>query len=77
VLGVYVLLPNNQQFWCWIGNGSKYNVERLAGEYVWMWIALAVSKAPTPIKSQSQALGLGKNQQVSGLPSFPGSSDRF
>jgi len=30
-------------FWCWIGNGSRYNAERFAGEYVWMWIALAIS----------------------------------
>jgi hypothetical protein len=33
-----------QQFWCWIGgNGTRYNPERYAGEYVWMWTALFVS----------------------------------
>lgn len=40
VHAVFILLP---QFWCWIGNGSRYNAERLTGEYVWMWIALSVS----------------------------------
>lgn len=30
-------------FWCWIGNGSRYNAERYAGEYAWMWIALSIS----------------------------------
>jgi len=31
-------------FWCWIGgNGTRYNPERYAGEYVWMWTALFVS----------------------------------
>jgi len=30
-------------FWCWIGNGSRYNAERYAGEYAWMWTTLGVS----------------------------------
>jgi hypothetical protein len=32
-----------EKSWCWIGNGSRYNPERYAGEYVWMWVALGVS----------------------------------
>ncbi|KAN0127158.1 hypothetical protein V8E53_015028 [Lactarius tabidus] len=28
-------------YWCWIG--SKYDEDRLAGEYLWMWIALFAS----------------------------------
>jgi len=30
-------------FWCWIGDGTRYNAERYSGEYMWMWIALSVS----------------------------------
>lgn len=31
-------------FWCWIGgDGTHYNPERYAGEYVWMWTALSIS----------------------------------
>ena len=30
-----------QQFWCWIG--SRYNAERMAGQYIWMWVNLGVS----------------------------------
>jgi len=38
----YYMAPDG--FWCWIGgNGTRYNPERYAGEYVWMWIALSVS----------------------------------
>jgi len=33
-------------YWCWIG--SKYNAERLAGEYLWMWIALCASVVMYP-----------------------------
>ena len=32
-----------RQFWCWIGNGSRYTAERYAGEYAWMWAVLVVS----------------------------------
>jgi len=30
-------------FWCWIGNGQRYNAERIAGEYFWLWLTLLVS----------------------------------
>ncbi|KAF8274449.1 hypothetical protein EI94DRAFT_1713454 [Lactarius quietus] len=30
-------------YWCWVGPSSKFRLERLAGEYVWMWIALLAS----------------------------------
>ncbi|KAF8258920.1 hypothetical protein EI94DRAFT_1618955 [Lactarius quietus] len=30
-------------YWCWVGPSSKFKLERLAGEYVWMWIALFAS----------------------------------
>jgi len=30
-------------FWCWIGDRSRYNMERFAGQYVWMWANLCVS----------------------------------
>jgi len=30
-------------YWCWVGPSSKFKLERLAGEYVWMWIALLAS----------------------------------
>jgi len=43
----YYLRPTGvnsfQQFWCWIGNGSRHNAERLAGEYTWMWVTFSVS----------------------------------
>lgn len=39
-VSVFTLL---QQFWCWIGDGSRYNAERLAGQYFWMWASLAIS----------------------------------
>jgi hypothetical protein len=29
------------QYWCWIS--SKYEWERLAGEYVWLWTSLLAS----------------------------------
>jgi len=45
-------------FWCWIGNGSRYNAERYAGEYAWMWAALGVS-ALTYIPLFFVALGIG------------------
>ena len=35
------MLTSTFQYWCWIG--SKYDAERLAGEYIWMWIALCAS----------------------------------
>ena len=31
------------QYWCWIGNGERYNAERIAGEYFWLWLTLFVS----------------------------------
>jgi hypothetical protein len=34
-------LFNYVQYWCWIS--SRFNVERLAGAYLWMWIALFAS----------------------------------
>ena len=86
VLGVYVLLLINQQFWCWIGNGSKYNVERLAGEYVWMWIALAVSLLTyIPLVWKCWALGIrllsyvrfSKIQRRTYSPPFPKLSHRI
>src|SRR5882762_10358839 len=46
-----------QQFWCWIGNGSRYNAERYAGEYAWMWAALGVS-AMTYASLSLVALGI-------------------
>jgi len=45
-------------FWCWIGDGSRYNAERYAGEYAWMWTALAVSLF-TYVPLSSIALGIG------------------
>jgi len=50
-------------FWCWIGNGSRYNKERYAGEYVWMWIALSVS-ALTYIPLSFVALGILRVSQT-------------
>jgi hypothetical protein len=32
-----------RQFWGWIGNGSRYNVEHLAREYTWIWVGICVS----------------------------------
>ncbi|KIM83330.1 hypothetical protein PILCRDRAFT_819583 [Piloderma croceum F 1598] len=30
-------------YWCWIGDGTRYDAERIAGEYLWLWITLFVS----------------------------------
>lgn len=27
-------------YWCWIGDGHRFNAERIAGEYIWLWITL-------------------------------------
>jgi hypothetical protein len=35
------LLISILQFWCWLG--ARYNVERIAGEYLWFWLALVGS----------------------------------
>lgn len=32
-----------QQFWCWIRPGSRYNAQRLVGEYVWIWSVVGIS----------------------------------
>jgi len=45
-------------FWCWIGDGSRYDAERYAGEYAWMWAALGVSFL-TYIPLSFVALGIG------------------
>jgi hypothetical protein len=34
-------LTLSNQYWCWISD--RFNVERMAGEYVWIWIALFAS----------------------------------
>ncbi|KAI9445882.1 hypothetical protein H4582DRAFT_1804329 [Lactarius indigo] len=39
--GIHKDFETPTPYWCWIG--SKYNMERLAGEYLWMWIALFFS----------------------------------
>ncbi|KAI9453542.1 hypothetical protein BJY52DRAFT_1088953, partial [Lactarius psammicola] len=39
--GVHKNFETPTPYWCWIN--SKYNVERLGGEYVWIWIALFAS----------------------------------
>jgi len=50
-------------FWCWIGNGSRYNAERYAGEYVWMWTALAVSVITyVPLSFVALGIRLGLNE---------------
>jgi hypothetical protein len=32
-----------QQFWCWIHPGSRYNAQRIVGEYVWIWSVVVIS----------------------------------
>jgi len=50
-------------FWCWIGDGSRYNAERYAGEYAWMWTALAVSFAAyVPLFFVALGIGLRVNK---------------
>ncbi|KAH8990580.1 hypothetical protein EDB92DRAFT_1946522 [Lactarius akahatsu] len=39
--GIHKDLEAPTPYWCWIGD--KYNLERLAGEYIWLWIALSAS----------------------------------
>jgi len=51
-----------RQFWCWIGDGSRYTAERYTGEYVWMWIALGVSAVTyIPLAFVAQGIGLRVN----------------
>jgi len=57
IILVVIVLMLFQQFWCWIGNGSRYNAERYAGEYAWMWVALGVS-AMTYASLSLVALGI-------------------
>jgi len=30
-------------YWCWIGDGQRYNAERIAGEYIWLWVTLLMA----------------------------------
>ncbi|KAN0133553.1 hypothetical protein V8E53_008721 [Lactarius tabidus] len=39
--GIHKDFETPTPYWCWIG--SKYDVDRLVGEYLWMWIALFAS----------------------------------
>ena len=65
VMAMVRTLTSLRQFWCWIGNGSRYNAERYAGEYAWMWTALAVSVItyiPLSVVARGIELGVNRNR---------------
>jgi len=39
--GIHKNFETPTPYWCWIG--PNYNMERIAGEYLWFWIALSAS----------------------------------